>query len=469
MSEEARGSRIILPGGVKPGTLLGPDGRPISSSRDDERLADPAAAAEPALPTHPRLRAIEIQEVREGDRVMVMLIDPSGVAPQSIAISPEAVPILSLFDGSVALDDLIAMVDRETGDPRAGDQVRRLVEVLDAQLLLESPRYFAARDQVHAEYRALPERPAALAGLSYPADPDELRGFLSQHEAIAAEHAAAGPAAAATAALPTAAVAPRALAAPHIDLRRGGPLFARAWGTFADVPADALPAVVFVFGVGHMMLEEPFAITAKPFATPLGTVDVATDSVARIVAACGDSILTEEIAHRDEHSIEFQALALRRRFGAKPVQIVPLLCSGFHNLVRFERRPAEEPRIESVLAAVSAEAARLEREGVKVAFVAGVDLSHVGARFGDAIDLDAGALAGIEKHDRAAIAAALTGDAEAWFAAVAAHSDSTRICGFAAMYAMLRTARPGAGRLLGYEQSVEPGGSVVTYASLVWP
>ena len=465
MSEESGGSRIILPGGVKPGTLLGPDGRPLSSRRDDAE----ATSGEPALPTHPRLRAIELQEMREGDRTVIVLTDPSGVAERALAISPEAVPILSLFDGSVALEDLVALVDRETGDPRAGEQVRKLVATLDAQLMLESPRYFAARDKVRDEYRALPERPAALAGLSYPADPAELGGFLSQHETIADERAAAAVGAAGAATVAAPAAAPRALAAPHIDLRRGGPLFAQAWRTFEGVPAEALPDVVFVFGVGHMMLEEPFAITTKPFATPLGTVAVATESVDRIVAAAGDAILIEEIAHRDEHSIEFQALAMRRRFGARDVRVVPILCSGFHGLVRFERRPAEEPRIEGVLAAVAAEAERLAASGVRVAFVAGVDFSHVGARFGDEIELDAAALAEIEKVDRAAIDAALTGDAEAWFDAVATHGDSTRICGFAATYAMLRVARPGAGRLLGYEQSVEPGGSVVTYASMVWP
>jgi hypothetical protein len=63
----------------------------------------------------------------------------------------------------------------------------------------------------------------------------------------------------------------------------------------------------------------------------------------------------------------------------------------------------------------------------------------------------------------------MTGDAEAWFDAIAAHGDSTRICGLAAMYAMLRVARPGTGRLLAYEQSLEQGGSVVTYAAVAWP
>ena len=110
-----------------------------------------------------------------------------------------------------------------------------------------------------------------------------------------------------------------------------------------------------------------------------------------------------------------------------------------------------------MIAAVAAAAAQLEAAGTRVAFVAGVDLAHVGARFGDTTELDAAALAEIETKDRAALAAALTGDAEAWFEAIAAHGDSTRICGFAAMYAMLRVAKPGAGRLLGV-RAVAGGG-----------
>jgi AmmeMemoRadiSam system protein B len=350
--------------------------------------------------------------------------------------------------------------------------VRRLVEVLDQQFLLESPRSFAERDRVQAEYRALPARPAALAGVSYPADPAELAGFLTQQEEVArAWKSGAKPAPGLTAAAPASPTggAPRALAAPHIDLRRGGAVIARTYLEYDDVPAEARPDVVFVFGVGHMLLEEPFAFTDKPFDTPLGRIDVETSAVRSIVEAGGPALLAEEMAHRDEHSIEFQALLLRRRFGAQAPRIVPLLCGGFHGLVRFERKPAEEPKIESVIQATKAAAAALVAAGKAVAFIAAVDLSHVGARFGDAVELDGAALEEIGQKDRAALTAAVRGDATGWFDAIAAHGDSTRICGFAAMYVMLRVAEPGPGRLLAYEQSLEPGGSVVTYGAVAWP
>jgi hypothetical protein len=465
VSDESREpSRIILPGGGKPGGLVGPDGRPLFATPPED-----VPEAE-RLPSHPRLRAVEMQEAQQDGRTLVVLVDPSGVAPQALAVAAEAMPVLMMLDGSVALEDLVDLLTRETGDTRAGDSIRTLVEELDRRLFLESPRYEAALAKAREEWRAQPAREAALAGLSYPEDPAELDAFLAAFEETArawkrGDSSAPGltkPAPAASA--PDGAL--RALAAPHIDLRRGGPVTARAFLEFSE---DSVPDVVFIFGTGHLMVEEPFAVTGKSFDTPLGLVTTDGEIVAALEAACGPTITREELAHRDEHSIEFQALELKRRFGARAFTIVPLLAGGFGGLVRFERRPADEPRVETLIAALRAEADRLTAAGRRVAFVAGVDLSHVGARFGDALDMDAETLASVEKVDRAALAAALAGDAEGWFDAIAAQGDATRICGFAPMYLMLRVARPGAGRLLAYEQSVEESGSVVTYASIAWP
>jgi len=100
--------------------------------------------------------------------------------------------------------------------------------------------------------------------------------------------------------------------------------------------------------------------------------------------------------------------------------------------------------------------------------VAAVDLSHVGKRFGDPA-VDERTLGEVEAKDRGAMDAAVRGDADGWYQAIAAHGDSTRVCGWGATYAMLRCAEPGAGRLLHYEQSREEGGSLVSVAAMVWP
>src|SRR5262249_37516061 len=97
-----------------------------------------------------------------------------------------------------------------------------------------------------------------------------------------------------------------------------------------------------------------------------------------------------------------------------------------------------------------------------------VDFSHVGPRFGDAAP-DERTRTEVESYDHDAIEAARHGDADAWFQAIAAHDDVTRICGFAATYVMLRCAEPGEGRLLRYEASPDPDKTLVSVATLSWP
>jgi predicted class III extradiol MEMO1 family dioxygenase len=75
----------------------------------------------------------------------------------------------------------------------------------------------------------------------------------------------------------------------------------------------------------------------------------------------------------------------------------------------------------------------------------------------------------VRRTDEQAIAAAATGDADAWFQAIAGVEDITRICGFAPTYCMLRAAEPGAGRPLMYAGSPEPDGTLVTVAAMAWP
>lgn len=117
-----------------------------------------------------------------------------------------------------------------------------------------------------------------------------------------------------------------------------------------------------------------------------------------------------------------------------------------------------------MLSAVS-EAAR--GSDVPTLFVAGVDFSHVGTRFGDPA-VDERVQKEVEAIDRRALDRALAGDADGWFASIAEHEDSTRVCGWAPTYALLRSIEPGPGRLLTYEQSMEPDGSMVSVAAAVW-
>ncbi|NOT34830.1 MAG: AmmeMemoRadiSam system protein B, partial [Candidatus Eisenbacteria bacterium] len=220
-----------------------------------------------------------------------------------------------------------------------------------------------------------------------------------------------------------------------------------------------------VYGVGHQLWGDTLALTRKAFETPFGPVACDTEFVDALAAPLGDIAYHGELVHRDEHSIEFQLLYLKRWLGERPIRLVPILLGGFHAILESGRTPAEVAPLEALLGTLRETEARL---GGPTLHVAGIDLSHVGPRFGDPTP-DPRILSEVELKDRAALEAALRGEAQGWYDTIASHADSTRVCGWGATYAMLRGAVPGPGRLLHYEASSEEDGTVVTVAAAVWP
>ena len=446
-AEEAGPPRIVAPGGPDP------EAAPVAP-----RIVLPPGVAretEADVPEYPRLRPLVLVPVSDGQREVLLVSDPLGVVPGQPALGIESLAILQILDGSVSLNDITAALMRESKDLRVANMVRDFVARLDQLLMLDSPRFEAVYREMRDAYRQLEIRPSAFDGRSYPAERAELAAFLEAHFAEAERMRDAGGA-------PAAATRPRALLAPHLDPRRAGRAIARA---YVELERDRTePLRVVVFGTGHSLMEDRFALTRKHFETPLGKVPTDTAFVDAVAARVGEWAYRAEIVHRDEHSIEFQAVYLKHRFGDRPLTMVPILCGGFHALIDQGKTPREDPQFESLITAVlDAERAL----GGETVYVAGADLSHVGPRFGDP-PLDPRAKEEIEAIDREALRAAERGDAEGWFASIAAHADSSRICGYAPVYATLRCAAPQAGRLLVYEQSDEKDRSMVTVAAMAW-
>jgi AmmeMemoRadiSam system protein B len=447
--------KIVLPGG-----------EPADASGEDEAAAPrpgivlpPGVGRDPPedLPEYPRMRPLVLMPVSDGQRELLLVSDPLGVVRQQPVLSIESLPMLQLLDGSTSLADITAAVMRENKDLRVASMVREFVAQLDAMLLLDSPRFQRALQALRDAYHPLEIRPAALEGVSYPADREELEAFLDGHfvSATTMREQASQPAAAPTS-------LPRAILAPHLDPRRAGPVIARA---FLEIGAEvATPLRIVVLGTGHSLLTDSFALTRKHFETPLGKATCDTTFVDCVASRLGEAAYRGELAHRDEHSIEFQVLYLQHRLRGRPFTIVPILCGGFHALLDDQITPRESPEFEALIEAVHDAQRQL---GGRTVYVAGVDLSHVGPRFGDP-PIDERVKQETEAIDRAALDAAMRGDADSWFGAIAAEDDRTRICGFAPTYALLRLADLRDGRLLRYEQSDETDGSAVTMAAVAW-
>jgi hypothetical protein len=116
--------------------------------------------------------------------------------------------------------------------------------------------------------------------------------------------------------------------------------------------------------------------------------------------------------------------------------------------------------------------AALQSVGDGALWVLGVDMAHIGRRYGDraAATAHQGALAAVGESDRRRCDALLGGDPDRFWAEVepGGDADPLRWCGSSAIYAFLSAARPRRGALLAYEQwNIDPQ-SVVSFGGFAF-
>jgi AmmeMemoRadiSam system protein B len=393
---------------------------------------------------------------------MHVLRDPEGVG-RTVALPDGAALLALLMDGRHTLAEIQEAFAQRVGVRVERAEVEGVVRKLDDAYLLHGLRFERYRRRKLKEYTAAHIRPASHAGASYPDASDELREQLAG--LIASD---AGPGVTRRKATPRGQVL-RGIVSPHIDLARGGPLYAWAYQRLAQ-ESDA--DVFVIFGTAHQPMRQTFSVTRKDFATPLGLATTDQAFIDRLVAELGSSVagrqvdlFADELAHRTEHSIEFQVLWLQYLLGIeRPVRIVPILVGSFFDLMLEDSSPDDSPEVLSMLAALRAvEQSTADR----VFYIAGADLAHIGQRFGDEELLTPERLADLAADDRKLLAHACRGDANAFFRHTARQGDRNRICGLSPTYMLLSLLAPCRGKLLRYDQAVEPDGtSCVSFASM---
>ena len=406
----------------------------------------------------PRLRGLEAFPTEHEGRPVIALRDPAGFAEQVLLLPAPLLDLVSLFDGEHSIGEIRAIVARRHGQAPTPAQIADIATRLDAAGFLESEAFTARRAAVEAAFRANPVRPAAHAGGAYAGEAGALRAQIDSFFAHG-EGPGASP--------PRVAAAPRGVIAPHIDFHRGGPAYAWAYRELAGLSDSAqVPDLFVILGTCHGGMPDPFAATLKPYETPLGPASVDRDFVEALQRRFGADLLASEPAHRSEHSIEFQAVMLRHALGARrPFTIVPVLASFLHEALWSGRAPEGDPRVPRFVDALRETVAASSR---RICLVAGVDLAHVGPRFGDAERNTPDTLAEVERRDRAMLESVIAGDAGGFYGAVAEDGDARRICGLSPIYTFLRALPGVAGRLDRYSQWPDPEGAV-TFCAAVFP
>ncbi|MBI4718145.1 MAG: AmmeMemoRadiSam system protein B [Planctomycetes bacterium] len=398
----------------------------------------------------PRLRPVEpFRHSGDGsgtDGATIGLRDPSGISEVSLTLSPAALHVLSLMDGEHTCEEIRAKFHAASGRPLSIETLTSILHHLEQARFLEGAAFEDHYRSLLAEYRrrGVRDMPHAEALGIVAGDGRLFDEMLEQVPEPFAGGRVCG------------------LVAPHLDYPRGRPCYARAYAALRHRPA---PRRVVILGTNHFGRSTSAVATANDFATPLGRTQTDVPFLERLEGACGD-LRAFEFDHVREHSVELQLAWLQHLYGADAFHVVAVLCPdpcGPTGTAPADARGTDLAEFALALGRA------IHEDPTDTLLVAGADLSHVGANFGDERLLDAAFLQEVRGRDQQALRRLLDAGPEAFRAAVAEQNNPTRVCSAGCMFTLATALQGSKPTLLGYHQAVDrPTQTCVTCAAVVY-
>ncbi len=402
------------------------------------------------------------------DRPGLLIRDPFRFSDATLILPPALVGCLEFFDGNHSELDLRAHLVKLTGDLNVGGLVRHLVDTLANAGFLEDDNFARIKDAAERGFADAPVRDPVHAGSGYPADAAELTKTFAEYlpDSIASGLPLANGRGWQAPVLSrdrqgAVVTSPMAIAAPHVSPFGGVEAYRAAYQSLK--PADAQRTFV-ILGTSHYGEPDRLGLTRKAFVTPFGEAATDTAIVERLANEAGDGAFMEDYCHAVEHSIEFQVVFLQHLFGPD-IRIVPVLCGSYARSLYQGGLPEDGERVRRALGALGELAAK---EGDRLLWVLGVDMAHMGRRYGDAFEAKAGRgeMEEVARRDSARIERMEQGDARGFWTLVQENRDDLKWCGSAPIYTFLKAAPQARGSLLKYQQWNIDEHSVVSFAGV---
>jgi AmmeMemoRadiSam system protein B len=401
----------------------------------------------------PRLRTnLDFLPSPVPDRPGLVIRDPYQYSDATLIVPPPLVACLEFFDGAHSSLDLREYLVRATGELEVSEIEQHLLDALSAAGFLEDENFLRRKEQAERAFADAPVREPAHAGSGYPDEKSELIRTFRQYLTEPAPN-------------PDRQVGDTqkllAIAAPHVSPFGGVDAYRAAYSALS--PSDADRTFV-ILGTSHYGEPDRLGLTRKPFVTPFGETIPRLDLIDEILAKSGDAAAMEDYCHAIEHSIEFQVVFLQHLFGPQ-IRIVPILCGSYANSIYRGGAPESNDHVKRMLGTLGEIAAR---EGDRLLWVLGIDMAHMGRRYGDPFPAAAehGEMAEVALRDRARIDRMESGDARGFWDLVQQNHDDLKWCGSAPIYTFLKAVPQARGRLLRYQQWNIDEQSVVSFAGM---
>lgn len=382
------------------------------------------------------------------DRPGLVIRDPFQYSDATLIVPPGLVSCLEFFDGEHSVLDLRAYLVRATGELDVGQIEQHLTETLSTAGFLEDQAFLRRKEQVERAFAEAAVREPSHAGSGYPDEKSQLTRTFDEYLGRDGQGAERRDKL-------------LAIAAPHVSPFGGVDAYRAAYAALS--PLDAERTFV-ILGTSHYGAPDRLGLTRKPFVTPYGETIPDTKLIDEIAGKAGDAAAMEDYCHAIEHSIEFQVVFLQHLFGPK-IRIVPILCGSYAHSIYHGGAPEANDHVNRMLGALGEIAAR---EGDRLLWVLGIDMAHMGRRYGDSFPAvaDRDEMAEVALRDRARMERMEAGDARGFWDLIQQNRDDLKWCGSASIYTFLKAVPQARGRLLRYQQWNIDEQSVVSFAGM---
>ncbi|MBN1357100.1 AmmeMemoRadiSam system protein B [bacterium] len=392
---------------------------------------------------------LQIIPVDHGKTKVFVVQDHLGLIPQGLVLNGEAIAVLiTLNRVKTASEFQYQMMRMNNGLFISESEIRRIIDRFDENFLLDTIKFRDSKRDLINAYSSLDVRSPVLSGTGYPSDREILEKFID--EILAMAYGQEKPEGGGTV---------KAIVSPHIDINIGRRVYGKAYFCWPEKQ----PQRILLLGTGHTLENGFFSMTTKHYDTPLGLLKTDVETVLRLKKSVSGAAAPDDFAHRSEHSLELQSIFIRRLIGNADVGCIPVLCGSFTEFLGLVNRPHDYLQVTGFMESLS-EIAR--DPGTMI--VAGVDLSHIGPKFGH--DRPATSLRKeAARHDQLLLEALAGGDILSFWAESNRVKDRYNVCGLSTLATLLEIAGPLRGRILDYEMWDESSTrSAVSFAAAVF-